>query len=447
MSEDKIGDILYSLASENFHKPIGLLLSIVILFFTELSLLALVKDVLSLSNTIASLVFISISSLAMSFVWYRHTYYIRRRKKDKIGLIFAVFSEESADEKLFINDFVNPFKNKVVEMNLPFDIIQLKKHHAEKIKNMNDASEYLKKTNSQFCLYGCVKKRKKTDTGNQFIFSLNGVVVHRPVQEISKILLQREFSEILPNELAIEESMQFQGFQFRTEQAVVALDYITGRAALLSGDSKTAIELHEKLLADNSLSKIVNSNTLKTLLSIEYDCEAANNMISGNTLQFKNNINKSLRLNHTNYGALLKKAISELNDGNPKSAQITVGQAERYAPPGAYHWLYSKAFLHFYLQEYPEAIKACDKLKRKSYSGEDITIAEVIKFNEDILKTNDIPQLRYWLGFVYLNKQNNYSAADLEFQRFIDSATDKMSELVTRAKGYLSLTKQEIKYQ
>lgn len=446
MSGDKIGDILYKLASENFHKPIGLLLSIVIVFFSELTLLALIKDVLGLSNTIVSLIFISISFFAMSLVWYSHAKYIRRRKKEKIGLVFAVFPEELADEKLFLNDFVNPFKNKVVEMKLPFDIIHLKKHHAEKINNINDASEYLKKTNSQFCLYGCVKKRKKTDISNQFIFSLNGVVIHRPVQAISKILLQREFSEMLPNELAIEESMQFQGFQFRTEQAVAALDYITGRAALLSGDSKTAIELHEKLLADKSLAQIVNPNTIKALLSIEYDCEAANCMISGNTLQFKNNINKSLSLNHTNYGALLKKAISELNDGNPKVAQITVGQAERYAPPGAYHWLYSKAFLHFYLQEYPEAIKACDKLKKKSYSGEDITIMEVIKFNEDILKTNDIPQLHYWLGFVCLNKQNNYSAADLEFQRFIDTATDKMSELVTRAKGYLSLIKNEIQY-
>ena len=121
-------------------------------------------------------------------------------------------------------------------------------------------------------------------------------------------------------------------------------------------------------------------------------------------------------------------------------------EAKQRAPNGAYHWLYSKAFLHFWMGQYNDAIQSCEKLKEKSYGGEEITVQEVIKFNEDLVSKFDKPQLYYWLGFVSIVKSKNISLADKYFQTFMEKANGSMNDLKTRAESYLSNIKKEIGY-
>ena len=109
--------------------------------------------------------------------------------------------------------------------------------------------------------------------------------------------------------------------------------------------------------------------------------------------------------------------------------------------------MYSKAFLHFWLEQYDDALQSCEKLKEKSYGGEEITVQEVIKFNENLLKKYTKPQLYYWLGFVSYVKHNNPSLADTYFQKFVETADDSMKDLTTRAQSYLANIKKEIGYQ
>jgi len=185
------------------------------------------------------------------------------------------------------------------------------------------------------------------------------------------------------------------------------------------------------------------------LLSLEYEQKANFEFLnpSAGGLYAKS-VETALQYNQHNYGALLKKAIVEFNNGqgDPQVAQNTISEAKRRAPIDAYHWLFSKAFLHFWLEEYDEAIKSCDKLKEKSYAGEEITTQEVIKFNESLLKNYDKPQLYYWLGFVSITKSKNPSTADGYFQKFLEKTDNTMNELKIRAESYLSSIKQEIGY-
>ena len=379
--------------------------------------------------------------------WLFYKYYYPKRSKNRLGVAVAVYVESLEDNRYFKKDFLTPFKTKIIELGLPFDVLVIRNHQSEKVENVEDARKVLKKTKAHFCIWGSIKKRKNGKEGDKYLFSLRGIVVHQPILEVQKVLLIKEFTALLPNTIAFEEGFQFELFDLRANQAVAALDYITGRAALLSGDFNIAINLHEALfLAMQGGQQFqVSKDTLKKLLALEYDLKA--NFELFNNKPCEQSITKSLQYDQNNYGALLKKAVLEFNSGtgDAKLALKTIKQAKINANK-TYNWLYSETFLHLWLEEYPEAIKCCDKLKEKNYVGEEVTIKEVIDFNENLLKKIQRPQLYYWLGFVSYVKDNNYSRADQYFQNFLDKADDSMKDLKIRAKSYLSNIKKEIKY-
>jgi len=275
--------------------------------------------------------------------------------------------------------------------------------------------------------------------------------VHEPIREAQKVLLEKEFSSLLPNKIAFEENLQLEAFEFRSSQVFTALEYITGRAALLSCDFKTAIQLHEPLFQaiQSGQPYPIRKDPLRKLLSLEYDLKAAFEFFDpAERGSYKESVRKSLQYNPANYGALLKRAIIEFDNGNgdPRIALLTIDQAKQHAA-GGYHWLYSKAFLYFWLGEYDNALKCCDRLKEKSYAGEEITILEVIKFNEDLLNKFQKTQLCYWLGFVNYVKDKNPAAADVNFQEFFKKADDSMHILQIRAQSYMANTKKDLGYE
>ncbi|MCX6745320.1 MAG: hypothetical protein NTX82_07425 [Candidatus Parcubacteria bacterium] len=440
---------IWHIAVNHFHRWYGFFCSIILLWIVALFIYGLMPK--ELVPFFYYVIGTGILSFLLFIYWVIYVWYYPKRSKKRLGVAIAIHVEELEDYKFFEKDFISPFRNKICDLNLPFDVLVLKNHQSEKVETVKDARKVLRKTNAHFCIWGSIKKRKNNPAGEKYLFILRGIVVHQPIQEIQKVLLVKEFDALLPNSFAFEENLQFEAFEFRSNQVFTALDYITGRAALLSGDFKTAIQLHEPLFQaiQSGQPYPISIDTLKKILSLEYDLKASFeffNAAEGES--YKESIIKSLQYNQSNYGALLKRAIIEFDDGNgdPKTALATIGQAKQYAV-GVYHWLYSKAFLHFWLEEYDDALKCCEKLKGKNYAGEEITIKEVLKFNEDLLKKFDKPQLYYWIGFVSYIKDENLSLADIYFQKFIEKTNDSMNDLLTRAQSYLANIKKEIGYK
>ncbi|MFA5129362.1 MAG: hypothetical protein WC477_00410 [Patescibacteria group bacterium] len=440
---------MYDIATHHFHKWYGLVATIFLLGVISLSVYRLVPDGKIAFRTFA--IEIIVLEIFVFAGWALHVWHFPKRSRKKLGVTIAVQVEDLEDLKYFKKDFLSPFKNKICSLNLPFDVLELKNHQAEKIETDDDARKILWKTRAQFCIWGSIKKRKKTPVGEKYLFSLHGVVVHKPIQEVQKVLLRKEFDALLPNTVIFEENLQFEGFDFRANQAITALDYITGRAALLSGDFSTAIRLHESLFnaIQNGQSFPINKGALKNLLSLEYDQKASFEYhTSSSEGDYAKSVDKSLNYNPNNYGALLKKAIIEFNNsaGNAKAALNTIDLAKKYAK-GGYHWLYSNAFLNFWLGRYDDAIQTCEKLKNKSYYGEKITIQEVVIFNENLLKKYNKPVLYYWLGFIYYVKAKNLASADINFQKFVQHADNSMQSLKIKAESYLAEIKKEIGYK
>jgi tetratricopeptide (TPR) repeat protein len=440
---------IYEIATRHFHKWYGLLSALLLLVVVSLIVYRLIPtgEVPFVKYGIGVIV----AGAVILIGWAFHVWKYPKRSRTRLGVVIAVQVEDLEVYKFLQKDFLAPFKSKIHELNLPFDVLVLKNHQSEKVETVDDVRKVLKKTRAHFCIWGSIKKRKNAPAGEKYLFSLRGIVVHKPIQEVQKVLLRKEFDALLPNTLIFEEHLQFEIFEFRANQAVAALDYITGRAALLSGDFNIAIRLHESLFnaIQSGQQYPISKDTLKNLLSLEYDQKASFEFFNPTAMgSYVESVKKSLQYNQYNYGALLKRAIVEFDggNGNPQTALSTIKEAKQRAPNGAYHWLYSKAFLHFWLEQYDDAIQSCEKLKGKSYGGEEITVQEVIKFNENLLTKFDKPQLYYWIGFVSIVKNKNLSLADRYFQNFIEKSNGEITELKTRAESYLSNIKKEIGY-
>ncbi len=440
---------IYEIATHHFHKWYGLLSAFLLLVIASLLIYKLIPTGEISFKKYGIGIFILGTIIVIG--WAFHVWKYPKRSRSRLGVAIAIQVEDLEVYKFFKKDFLAPFKAKINELNLPFDVLVLENHQSEKVETVDDAQKVLKKTRAHFCIWGSIKKRKNALASEKYLFSLRGIVVHKPIQEVQKVLLRKEFDQLLPNTITFEEHLQFEIFEFRANQAVAALDYITGRAALLSGDFNTAINLHESLLnaIQGGQQYPIRVEILKNLLSLEYDQKASFEIFNPSTGNaYIESVKKSLQYNQNNYGALLKKAIVEFGSGsgNPQTALATIKEAKQRAPSGAYHWLYSRAFLHFWLEQYDDALQSCEKLKEKSYGGEEITAQEVIKFNEDLLTKFDKPQLYYWLGFVSIVKNKNLSLADKYFQVFLEKSNNSMKDLKTRAESYLSSIKKEIGY-
>lgn len=439
----------YELSTRHFHKWYGLASALLLLIIVSLFVYRLIPA--GEFPFIIYGIIITILGATILIGWAIHVWKYPKRSRTRLGVSVAVQVEDLEIYKFFQKDFLTPFKSKIRELGLPFDVLVLKNHQSEKVETVVDARRVLKNTRAHFCIWGSIKKRKNAPDGEKYLFSLRGIVIHRPIQEVQKVLLRKEFDALLPNTLVFEEHLQFEIFEFRANQAVTALHYITGRAALLSGDFNIAIRLHESLFnaIQSGQQYPISKEILKGLLSLEYE-QKANfeffNRATGNA--YIESVKKSLQYNQHNYGALLKRAIVEFDggNGNPQTALNTIKEAKQRAPNSVYHWLYSKAFLHFWMGQYNDAIQSCEKLQKKSYDGEEITVQEVIRFNEDLVKEFDKPQLCYWLGFVSIVKSRNISLAYKYFQTFVEKADNSMNDLKIRAESYLSNIQKEIGY-
>ncbi|MFC1638518.1 tetratricopeptide repeat protein, partial [Patescibacteria group bacterium] len=385
--------------------------------------------------------------LLILIFWLKYSFYYPKPPKEKIGVVVAITVKNLRDDELVKSDFLDPLRAEISSLNLPCKIIDLKSHQSERVKTKEEALRVLKNTKSQFCIWGSLKKRKDGSSRDKYIFSLSGMVVHKPVEEIKKNLLAKEFGDLLPSEAIFEKNFQFREFEFRVDQSVAALGYITGRAALLSGDIDIAIQLHESLLLGirNGKNLPISVGAIENILSLEYNIKAGIELKKeGRPVE---NIDKALEIDPNNYGALLGKSIIEFDYGNGdvKQSLRTIRKAGSCAN-GDYTWKYNEAFILFWLGGYKDALRSCRVLNKKSFDGEDQVISDVISFTNKMVKKSNKPQLYYWLGFVSYKKSGRLSLADGYFQKLIDNADDSMDGLVERSKTYLSEIKKEINY-
>ncbi|MBU4478202.1 MAG: hypothetical protein KKH34_03835 [Candidatus Omnitrophica bacterium] len=147
---------------------------------------------------------------------------------------------------------------------------------------------------------------------------------------------------------------------------------------------------------------------------------------------------KSLTSNANNYGAWLLKAVFDFRfKEDPKEALRSIKKAEKRSR-FTFEWLYSKAFIYFWLEKYDKALKVCGAVLKQTYNEEHITLKEVEGFNLEAIKDNPAKvQLYYWIGFLNYKKENNLPKALEYLEEFEKKASGSMHMLLQRSQIYI----------
>lgn len=386
--------------------------------------------------------------------WLFYRYRLPRNRKGKVGIVVAIHAETDNEEIRLKNDFISRLKEDINKEKFGevISVIVLRNHFSENLDEISKVLKLHRKVKGHFYVYGQVKRRSEGE--KKYFLKLEGLVAHRPLHIKTSDALKKEFVNILPKQVSFLEAFEFRGFEFTADIVYLAVRYITGIAAYLSGDPILAHEFHDNLQKEfgkfNPLPPHLQAikNRIPILLSDEELLIARRHYFRNETAKLKEWLNKSLNANPNNYGGWLLKAIVDFLptiDNNPQAALESIKKAQKHAR-STHEWRYSRAFLYFWLRNYTEALRDCKNLKSKSYGGEEITIREVEDFNLQLLR--DYPQkvqLYFWLGFINFIKKKNLPLAYDYFTKLEEKADQSMDLLVQKSNVYLSQIKSQMK--
>lgn len=390
--------------------------------------------------------------------WAFNKFHLPRNKKNKVGIVIAIYSENETERQKLKADFISKLKKDLQQEGiLNFsEVIFLKNHFSNQIKESDNPRTELetinKKIKAHFYVWGDVKKRPDGDEGEKYFINFQGYVVHKPISQNLSQVISIDFSKVLPKEVNFLEKRSFKGFEASATIVHLAAKYIIGIAAFVSQDPQLALKLHNGLKDQFNAFRPLPPhlqdirNRIPLLISDELLWIAKWHFENNRIDEMKSFLDKSLSENNNNYGAWLFKAMIEfIIDKNIDEAIKSVKKAEQYAK-NTFEWRYSKAFLYFWKEDYQNALKLCQKIKQQSYSTEPITLEEVRKFNLNLLSNaNPKTQLYFWIGFLSYFKSGNLGYALQDFENFEKNASISMDILKQKSTAYLREIKQQMK--
>jgi len=389
--------------------------------------------------------------------WAFNKFRLPRNKKNKVGIVIAIYSENEKERQKLKADFISKLKKDLQQEGiLNFsNVIFLKNHLSNQIKEADNPRTKLesvnKKIKAHFYVWGDVKKRPDGDEGEKYFINFQGYVIHKPISHSLSQTISIDFSKVLPREVNFLEKRSFKGFEASATIVHLAAKYIIGIAAFVSHDPQLALKLHNGLKDQFNAFRPLPPhlqdirNRIPLLISDEKLWIAEWHFENNRIAEVKQFLQEAIAENDNNYGAWLFKAkIDFLVDNNVDEAMKSVSKAERYAKNTS-EWRYSKAFLYFWKEDYQNALKLCQKIKNQSYLAESITLEEVRKFNINLLSgTNPKAQLYFWIGFLSYFKRNNLGDALQDFENFERLASGNMNLLKQKSDPYLREIKQKM---
>lgn len=390
--------------------------------------------------------------------WAFNKFRLPRNKKEKVGIVIAIYSENEKERQKLKADFISKLKKDLQQEGiLNFsNVIFLKNHFSNQVKESDNPRAKLesinKKIKAHFYVWGDVKKRPDGDEGEKYFINFQGYVVHKPISQSLSQTISIDFSKVLPKEVNFLEKRSFKGFEASATIVHLAAKYIIGIAAFVSQDPQLALKLHtglkDQFNAFRPLPPYLQDirNRIPLLISDEKLWIAKWHFENKKINEAKIFLQEALLENNNNYGAWLLKAIIDfLIDENVDESLKSVKKAEQYAK-NTFEWRYSKAFIYFWKEDYQDALKLCQKIKQQGYLTEPITLEEVRKFNLSLLSgTNPKAQLYFWIGFLSYFKRDNLGDALQDFENFVKLAGANMDMLKQKSTAYLREIKQKMK--
>lgn len=214
-----------------WYEKVGLVIAIIFVVSLEIPLFI---------STKASLTVIGIITVITGLLLFLFWLIMRRlpkTPKNKIGFYISIFCSTTEEEAKVREDFVLPLRQLISSgrAGSTFHIVEVPRHIAQKIIEVDDAQNLRIKCKAHFLIYGRVRVRE-IDGENRHFIDLEGVVAHHPLPVDISSQFSTEFAELLPRRLSIPTENDVLSFQFTSEWADVVAKYIIGIAASFSGD-------------------------------------------------------------------------------------------------------------------------------------------------------------------------------------------------------------------
>ena len=199
-------------------------------------------------SLLATVILCTSIELLLVIVWL-YSRRIPKTPKGKIGFIISLSCSDDSESQKLREDFILPLCQLIRsgKTGSVINFIDLPKHIADNILDIDDAQELRIKSRSHFILYGRVRLRTISKQEHHVI-ELEGLVTHKATSEELSNFISKEFAELLPRRVNISTENDLIGFQFTSEWTDVVARYIIGMAATLSGDLDYAEALYNDVL-------------------------------------------------------------------------------------------------------------------------------------------------------------------------------------------------------
>lgn len=433
---------LIELTEKHWRTPRGFILLVSLVFLT-LSSFFYKYDILYIFNitshettnkiTSYELVFLFLGIILSGLIWLIQAT-VPKNKKDTVGIVIAIITENESEKIRLKNDFVNNLQEKIMTENMQntYKIIEYPEFFASKVDQSN-VTKYMKKSKAHFFIYGSLKKRYH-ESKEQYFFNLNMGVRHGPISTTVSKKLSEEMNLLSPRRVRFHVENEFKGFEITSNWAALAVEYIIGVAAFLTGDVKFSSDLHYKLF--NKLLKVkINLPAIKTLKEknkiklteslfwlqlIKYRAFRKNG--KKELLDEVSEILETIKfIEPRHYPASISRAIIYfLKDRNTDGALKELRKTQ-YKPDDT--WRYSEAFLYAYKGDMDKAIKSY----KKAFRGvtEQHVPEESEEFIHDILKSEP-NKYQFWfcLGLINFFAKEDITLAAEDFKRFLSNSNE-----------------------
>lgn len=390
------------------------------------------KEFLGNLLVLRNLLFIHAFSASLLWLIWSQTSKLPKIKKDEIGIVFAITTENIKQHQIIKSDFIDKIENEIRRATFKkLKAIYLSEYHADRLlKNPRKLLKYHNKMNAELFFLGNISIREK----NKYLLRIKSSVKHKSTTIAGHKSLQEAMNFVCPQESIIGIDKEILNFEVFSSFFSIAAQFILGSAFFVSGRIEEALVFHHSLIEKiDSISQkavgkdkymsILKHNNKKLVFFEALHC-ARKEYYANQIDNMKKYLEIMKNLEPMNYDHLLLAAIYHfLSQRQIDEAMKCIDNAKKNCN-GDYTWAYSKAFLYAYQGDLYRAYRFYQKAFNEST---DINAhIQVEEFISDIIDQEpDKFQLYYCLGIVNFGLKKDLKLASKYFQKFVNKAKNE----------------------
>lgn len=370
---------------------------------------------------------------------------IVKNHEGKIQIVFAIVTENDLDNNRLNNDLIAPFYNYLDSRGLSniFEVSSLNSKDAAQIKDIESSKKYLEKTKKHLIVYGSIKKRKNPQ--DTYIFSLDATILHSPIPVLISSNISKDFSEIFPRKVLFPENDELIGFEVTKEWLGIAVRYLVGVAAMVSGNFGLSQKLFSEL--NDELNKVKDEDPVRNKFRQKLPTRIVENskMIcvllysafvkSGNIdtepiKRSKEFFDIVLSYNPNDEQIINIAAIYYyLIENDLDECEKILTSTKRTTEPT---WRINLAFVYALKGRLLDAKKMYDKASRHEFGGTNVINDAEVFLTKVIEISPEKNELLFCRGYINFKLKGDYALAKKDFDVFIENSGVNTDQEVVR---------------